>query len=194
LSPQAALWLNLPTLFEFMALKYKSADELLRDLFSAEPGVVQAAIDKCREKGNATFVAPLIAYYASAESSGMRDQVGEMLSTLKVTGVENTFMDALNNPAWKHIRKDLLSFMWNSAVQPVERLTEITRIALEGSYEETLEALTLLESLESTVPEEVILECITLFRQRSGNGKEKDALLREYNLILEEMRVNNDLS
>ncbi len=175
--------------------KDKIAGEIRSDLFSSDEAIVLRAIHRCRDEGNATLVEPLIAFYASDGNVDMKKEVGEMLSTLKVSNVEQYFLDALKNPDMKHIRRDIIMFMWSSDLRPVENLSQITSIALEGNLEETLECLTLLESLEMPVPEEIILENITLIKQNNNSNASPAVknLIHTYLGVLENMRFQSDM-
>lgn len=171
------------------------ADEIRKDLFSSDESIVQSALNRCREEGMASLVEPLIAFYASSPSIALKEQVADMLGSLKVSQVETYFIAALKNQDMKQIWQDLVSFMWNSGLQPVNDLTVITSLALKGQYMLTLECLTLLESIDADVPEDVILECITLMKTKSTDGLQDDVkkLLTAYMTLLEEMRIRNDL-
>lgn len=172
----------------------KFYEGIKQDLFSNDEARILKAINCCKERGSAILVEPLIAFYASTDSEPLKAEVAEMLSTLKVSKVENYFIDALDSPAKRHIRKDILSFMWNSGIQPVNQLAVITKVALNGTFEEAFESLTLLESFETAIPEEALLESITLIRQYNDPGvqKEKATVIAEYLKTLEEMRMSAD--
>ncbi len=175
--------------------KNKAVDEIRRNLFSPDDAIVQSALNRCREEGNAALVEPLIAFYASEPAPEFKQQAADMLGTLKVSKVEHFFIAALKNNDYREIWQDLVSFMWNSGLQPVNDLEVITTLALRGNYLLTLECLTLLESLDAEVPEEVILECITLMKAKSkvGLGDDMKKLLTAYLTTLEELRIQNDL-
>lgn len=165
----------------------KQTEELKRDLFSGNDATVMRALNKCNEKGNAAMVAPLIAFYATTTNATFKQEVAQMLTELKVSNVEGAFMDALENEAMKNIQKDLLSFMWNSGVQPVEGIATISRIALNGDYGVALEALTLIESMDDEISEEQLLESIADVTQHLSEAKAGDHanLLKEYLHVLQ---------
>lgn len=157
----------------------KASEDIKRDLFSGDDATVRRAIAKCREEGNSTVVEPLIAFYASEAPEPLRVEVAEMLSTLKVSKVESFFADALRNPAMAHIHKDLVTFMWNSDLNPAVIMPEITQLAVKGDYAATLECLTFLENAETTIPEDQLLDSITAVSQQLSkrNNTESDKLL-----------------
>ena len=164
-------------------------EEIRRDLFSEDDALVMKALYKCREQGDASLVEPLILVFAGTKSEEIRGEVADMLETLKVGNTEEIFHRALLNPALLSIRKNILSFMWNSGVQPTEFIGLISTIATEGSLQETLECLTLLDSLDGGLSEEQLLDSIATVREYLGENKqnEKTALLTEYLTILQAM-------
>lgn len=170
------------------ALSARAIEELKRDLFSQDAAVVMRALNKCREDGTRELVEPLIALYASSDDLHVQEEIQEMLSNVKISNLETVFMNALMNPENRKVRKQILSFMWNSGVEPVDNLLEITDIAITGTFEETLECLTLLDTIESMIPDEALMESIYRVREFLGNGgvkRETAALLTEYLNILE---------
>ncbi len=152
--------------------KSRVQEEIKRDLFSGDDKVVMAAIHRAKEEGTSALVEPLIAVYASSNNAVILGEIGDMLSSLKVSNTEESFIMALENPDYKAIRKDLLGFIWNSGIQPVNAVALLSEIAVEGSFEEALECLTIVESLEEGVPEEQILEAGSLLRSFIGNHRE----------------------
>jgi hypothetical protein len=178
------------------ATKLKTTEEIKRNLFSDDDAIVRAAIQRCQEEGSALLVEPLIAFYASNAPEELRMEVATMLSSLKVSGVDGFFLSAINNPEMIHVRKDLLSFIWNSGLQPVNAIGDISKIAVEGDFATVLECLTILESLETVVPEEIVLDSISTVRQflSSQSKSEKNTLLVEYLRILDDMRAQSENS
>lgn len=175
--------------------KQKITDEIRKNLFSSDETVVRKAIDQCREDGSAALVEPLIAYFASSAPDTLRSEVGSMLGTLKVTKVEPFFLTALENKDMAHIHKDLIGFMWSSGLNPGMGLSLITRHAINGDLATTLECLTLIENIEDELPEEAILESISLVRQSlpdvHDDGRRK--LLTEYLRFLNLMRAESEM-
>lgn len=171
----------------------KTVEAIKRDLFSSDAALVMKALIKCREQGTAEMVEPLIALYSSSSETSVKDEISDMLSNLKVSGLENVFIRALLNSDYMKIRKDILGFMWNSAIQPADGIIDITDIAIGGSYEETLECYTLLESMDDEIPEDILMESIFRVREHLGKGtgtRDHRALLNEYLNALEARQVN----
>ena len=173
----------------------RKLDAIRNDLFSDDEVLIAKAIARCEEDGAAPIVEPLLAFYASDAPLTLRTRVAEMLGSLKVSNVEAYFMQALANHEWRHIHKDVIGFMWNTGLQPVEAVSQISELAASGDYALTLECLTLLESIEDPIPEEQLLEGIAVVQHALSecNNTEFKFILSEYMNVLNYQRSQTDL-
>ena len=174
----------------------RKLEEIRTDLFSGNDALVAKAITRCEEEGTAPLVEPLLAFYASGAPEVLRGRVAALLGSLKVSNVDPYFLQALSNRNWKHIHKDVVGFMWNTGLQPVNAVAQITELAASGDYALTLECLTLIESIEDPIPEEQILESIAIVHRtlsESGDDHHKK-LLKEYMQVLNFQRAQSDLN
>ena len=173
----------------------RKLDAIRNDLFSDDEVLIAKAIARCEEDGAAPIVEPLLAFYASDAPLTLRTRVAEMLGSLKVSNVEAYFMQALANHEWRHIHKDVIGFMWNTGLQPVEGVSQLSELAASGDYALTLECLTLLESIEDPIPEEQLLEGIAVVQNALSecNNTEFKLILSEYMNVLNYQRSQTDL-
>jgi hypothetical protein len=174
----------------------RKLEAIRNDLFSGDDTLVAKAISRCEEEGSAPLVEPLLAFYASNAPESLRLRVSSMLGSLKVSNVEVYFLQALANPKWKHIRKDIVGFMWNTGLQPVDAISQISELAASGDYALTIECLTLLESIEDPIPEEQLLESIAVVHKAisDASNAEFKRLLNEYMNVLNFQRAQSDLN
>ncbi len=173
--------------------KGKKYEELKAKLSSNDEAIALEALTQIREIGNEQFIEPLITLFATTDSHEIRKNASEILGSLKITAAEPILIDALSNSAFSSIRKNIIEFIWSSGMQPVTHISKFTSIAINGSFEEALECTTLLDSLETALPEEVLLDSITMIKQHLSQSKEDDktALLRQYLLALENQRIED---
>ncbi|MFN5619855.1 MAG: hypothetical protein ACK478_01000 [Flavobacteriales bacterium] len=169
----------------------RKLQEIQNDLFSGDDTLCAKAIARCEEEGTAAMVEPLIAFYASKAPHALRNRVGELLGTLKVSGSEQYFLEALDNKTFAHIQKDLVGFMWSTGLQPIDAVAKISQLAAEGDYPMILECLTLLESIEDAIPEDQLLESIAVVHARMNELEQGDLrrLLAEYLVVLNRLRA-----
>jgi hypothetical protein len=167
--------------------KQRLIEELKRDLFSENDAIVLKALHKCREDGNASMVEPLLALNLTTSSKMVEAETEDMLNNLKVSGTEETFIKALMNQDWKSKRARILSFMWNSNIQPVEYMDVIANIVVQGDFHEALECVTLLDNIEDAIPEEQLLESLSVVREYLNENEPSDmryAMVRDFERLL----------
>lgn len=150
----------------------KTIEHIKRDLASPSEATVIGALRQCRESGNASLVEPLLELFATTQSDLVKREVREQLSTLKVSGTAETFMRALNNPEWRTLRKDMLGFMWSSNVQAENHLTELVKMAIEGSFEEALECHTLVEYMDGRFPDSQVIQSAQLLERHLAQASD----------------------
>jgi len=154
----------------------KRIEDLKRDLFSTDEAVVVSALSKCRETGNHNLVLPLINLFAASESALVKENVADVL-------------EALQEDSLRAVRRDVLHFMWNSGLQPTDRLTELVELTVRSEFEEILECLTLIESMDGPFAEEQIEESSYILREWIAGHSNDDSLT----LMVEFLKVVEDL-
>jgi len=163
--------------------------EIKKDLFSNDEAVVMKALNKTRDEGNASFVEPLLSLYATSSSAAVKAEVADMLSNLKVSDTDEAFLNFLDQPQWKTLHKDVIAFMWNSGLEPVDHMAFFVKLAIEGDEALILEVLTLIESIESEFPEDQIADSTNQLRTYLGGTLDEHSnrvkLLRELLKVVE---------
>lgn len=161
--------------------------EIKKDLFSNDETVVMKALNKTRDNGNASFVEPLLSLYTSTPSALVKAEIADMLSNLKVSETDEAFLTFLEQPQHKAFYKDVVAFMWNSGLEPVDHMAFFVKLAIEGDEALILEVLTLIESIESEFPEDQISDSTNQLRAYLGN--EKDGQSNRVKLLRELLKV-----
>jgi HEAT repeat protein len=166
-------------------------EELKRDLFSNDEATVVSALSACREIGNSQMILPLLTLYAQNHNELVRSTTADMLSNLKVSQTEGPFLEALTDESLRSIRKEVLSFMWNSGIQPVEHLTDLVEMAADSEYEEILEALSLIESMDGPFDENQVEESTYILRQwiAENKGDSRTSLMVEFLKVIQELPI-----
>jgi HEAT repeat protein len=159
----------------------RKIEEIKRDLFSSDDATVVSALSACSEIGNSSLILPLLTLFAQNQNELVRKSTAEMLSNLKVSQTEGPFLEALQDESLRGIRKEILSFMWNSGVQPVEHLTDLVELCTDSEFEEIVECLSLIESMDGPFDETQIEESTYTLRQwiAENKGDSRTALMVE---------------
>jgi hypothetical protein len=157
--------------------KINPLDEIKLNLFSEDEHVQLAALNKIREIGDNSIIQPMMKLYSITPFFSVQQEIGSILGSVKNPGADQVFMDLLDNKEFASHRSDILSFMWNSAMVPLEGIVRIVEIAIEGNYHTTLEALTLVENFEEPLAEDTILEVISLLQTEINSSQDKDKVI-----------------
>jgi len=134
----------------------------MKDLKHANNQKVKAALTQAREYGDATWVKPLLEAYAGRQEDALREEMKDLLSTMKISSSEQVFLDALADINFAHIKSDVLSFLWNCGFTCDGRLARIAEVACEGDFQQAFEGVTLMEQVETVVDEKDLLEAQVL--------------------------------
>ena len=72
---------------------------MIKDLTHANNQKVKAALAEARDHGDVTWVKPLLEAYAGRQEDALREEMRDLLSTMKISSAEQVFADALVDSA-----------------------------------------------------------------------------------------------
>jgi len=103
-------------------------------------------------------------------------------------------IEVLNEEKYLPIRQEILSTIWNTKVDFSNYIDEFVEIAVNGSFMETLDCLTIIENLEGPFMEEDILECQlhlkNYMESKAPKDEQKSQLLSEIALAIKDINEN----
>lgn len=141
--------------------KQKKIQSLVQDLFSTKKEIVQAALKKIPEEGNASLIIPLLRTYKAWERDvGIQEEIAKILGELKTESAVPELITALEDDEFENMRALILWAFWNSGLYPVEDLDVIVKHAIRGDFYVTLEAITVIENMEAPSNIEIIQDAI----------------------------------
>lgn len=146
----------------------------IQHLQSGDAGKVQSALEAARERGDIRWVRPLLEAFRDASEAGIRDAIGEVLSSLKISEAADVFHDALGDPEYEGVQADIIAFMWNTGLMPEEALLLVVELGVAGDYRCAMEALTWIEQLDAVLDENKLLESILVVRGALDDGERAD--------------------
>lgn len=134
-------------------------DALLKELTSDSIAKVKTALDTLELIGNESIIYPILRLLNPTEDHDDKNQLLiEFLCTIKDSAIKETIINSLSEEEFKSIRSKILSVIWNSPLDFSEYLDFFVRIAIEGTFMESVECLTILENLEGPFEEEQLME------------------------------------
>ncbi len=141
-------------------------NKVMNDLFSKDDDQVRKAIAALQENPHVHFIMPLISVFIHAKEGELKNELRDILNTVKVPGFEEELMKALRNTEWKAQYGQIMAFMWNSGGNPKEHVKELISIGIEGGMETILECYSVIEVMDGPLSEEQLIESQTFLHEQ----------------------------
>ena len=155
-----------------MEKNQKIIDQIKADLESTKETIVLNAISIARSKGNKLLI-PSIIKLLDHSSAEVIQSAKNMLFDLKDQDSIDAILDGAIKSTDKEIRNILLQSLWQSNIQPINHLSKIVKIGLEGNLEDCIEVFSIVTNMiDVKIPDSECMESI--FEINSGIEKIKD--------------------
>lgn len=116
-------------------------------LFAADDELVISTIALMAEKGNKDVINPLLELLLNC-SPAVKKSIENLLFQLKNQEAIDLLIDALENPKFESVRPTILASFWNSGHLPEGHIDLLCKIAANGTFDEVLEVLTIVENMD----------------------------------------------
>jgi hypothetical protein len=110
-------------------------------------------------------------------SSEIREDKDKALILLKQEDGRELLLSAIANKSFRESRSKLIAACWESGLDFSKYLEAFVILILSGNYMEALEALTVIENMESKLPEEIKMLSIKKMEEACQTESEKNDLL-----------------
>jgi len=139
----------------------KKIDEQIKsNLFSANTDVVISAIEAIQKKGNKLYIPILFELLNSSPEPEIETEIKNLLETVKDKEAINSFMRAIEDEKYKHIRKSILVACWQNGLDFSTFLPVFVDLVINEEWEIAFEAFTVIDNLEYLPNEEIIKKSI----------------------------------
>ena len=145
----------------------------MKNLNSKDDKKVVAELDRAEKKGDIKWVLPLLQAFRDRKNDEIRERMGDILSTIKLSGAEQIYIEALESGEGENIEADILRFIWSAGFDPSNKLDLVTRIATKGDFRAAMEGLTIIEQCETIEEEHLLLEAILNVRSAIDTCEDK---------------------
>lgn len=170
---------------------------LTTDLRSGDEKKISAAIKAMHVHGDASIIPGVLEMWEKGLSRQNEDDVKELLVGLKDTSTIKPLMEGFRAIENREFQRKLLNVFWNSKLDFSPFLSDFIVFAIEGDFMDCLEALTVIEQFEATVPESAILESQLLlkeyFSKEDRLEEKKYQLLQEIMILIKDFDENGEL-
>lgn len=136
--------------------------ELIKGLESTDPKTILKTLGKVENEGNEAMIIPLIEVGIKRGEIEIRDYVQKILFNLKISSAHSIILNELDSMEANPFRKELIAAVWNAEIDAMDHLDTFVRIAIEGSFYESIECLTVIEESNGELIEEKILDSLLL--------------------------------
>jgi HEAT repeat protein len=151
--------------------------KLVHDLNASQDVIVMDTIDKIKHQGTPEIIPHVIALFEKKPSEEVVRKITGLLFSLKDEQVIPFLIEGMKNEKIGELyRSVVISSFWNSGLNPVDYLSDLINIAIQGSYLECIEVLTVIENLEPPYNEEQLMEALVDLRQFVNENKQDERI------------------
>lgn len=126
----------------------KVIQETIKDLESENSKTVIAAIEKLREIGDESVIAPIVKTLVSHPLDEVKNAASHFLFDLKDAKVLPALIREIQNPDNKEYQRILVSACWESSINCSAYLPFFVDLAIISDYMVCLECLTVIENMQ----------------------------------------------
>ena len=160
--------------------------DLLVDLKSKDNKILLKALKRVRSKGSESVIPSLIKIIETNEDNQVVNEAKSIILELKSTAAIPFLLDELENEN-AEIRELVLGAFWQTGFNAHQYIDRFVKAGINGTFMETVEAYTIIDSLEGPFEEEPIMEAQLLLNQyfnKNIETNEKNELLKSISKTL----------
>ena len=157
--------------------KKQKIQSILKEISGGDTRKASKAIKSLEQYGDASVIRPILQLLDQDNLKEKNEkELIELLFSIKDTSVVVEIMEILEDPEFKGVRSVLLSAIWNMKVDFSDYIDDFVLIAVDGSYLDALDCLTIIENLDGPFMEENILESQLHLKNYLEDDAPKDEL------------------
>lgn len=123
----------------------KEKDQVSR-LKSGNVSAIVSTIKEIRRTGKVGILPVIFDLLADEPEESVYNEVLRFLNDLKEKEAVPFLVDAINNPEYKEIRKELVAACWQNNLDYHEHISTFVKVFLEDEYVVSIEAFTVIEN------------------------------------------------
>ena len=165
--------------------------ELSKALLTNDPGELRLTLKEIEKEDNVRLIKPLIELGKRNRHINVQLEISQLLFDLKLTKGHSVILDELKNMGPNPFRTVLIATVWNANIDALDHLDLFVKIAIEGSFEEAIECLTVIEETEGVIVEEQVLESLLMLKEYlqndDNNSLDKTPVIKDILTKVEEI-------
>lgn len=149
-------------------------------LFSSKTETVVSAIQSLKETGNKDYLPILFELLISTSEGKIQEEVLKLLGSIKDKATIPVFIEALQNPKYSSIRKEITTVCWQNGMDFSPYFEVFTDLIINEDWDVSFEAFTVIENLEHFPPQEEMKEIkLKIARALKSANEQKQYFLEE---------------
>lgn len=154
--------------------------KILEDLYSTKDSVVVSALKELRSSGDNSVIPYLVDIYVNSASELVKNETENFLKDLKDDDAAKPLSEALKNPKYKNELENLTAICWQADIDFSPYIHTFTKIAIEGDYQTSIEAFTVIEEAIPNISQKDIRQHISYLKEEITKiEKDKAPLIME---------------
>ncbi len=164
----------------------KSQEQIWNEKLSSKDNeTVKQTIKEIRELGNIKILPSLIEKFSNEADTEIKKELAKLLSDIKRKDAAEIFFQYVMDENYKHIKKELLSILWQSRLDYSPFINELINIFINEPFEIAFEAFTVIEYNDYPIDQHVAEQNIEKLKYslRTIDEKKKFLLVDLVNLL-----------
>ncbi len=132
--------------------KKKTQEQIWTErLASPSEEVVKETIKEIRDYGNTKILPVVIEKFATEKNNVIKKELAKLLMDVKRSEAVDIIFSYVRNDDYKHIRKELLSILWQSSMDFSPYIGELVDLFIKEPFDVAFEAFTVIEYITRPV-------------------------------------------
>lgn len=144
--------------------------------------VFKKALDSLSESGDITVMEPMAQVMFAMSDRLRKHLIAEFFANIEQPEAKTELVRIITNLESKAQQTELLNVIWNSRMDFSEFLLDVVELAIDGSFEVTMECHTIIENMDGPFEERDVLECqllLSAYEKHPTRSNEKDFLIAD---------------
>lgn len=167
---------------EAKSKKQQKFEKLFQELLAPEEAQFAKALETLATVGDNSTIAPVAKIMFAEKDRVRRSKLADFFANISQTIARQEIIQVIQNEENEFNQAALLHTIWNSRLDYSEFLPEFVDLAIDGSFEVTIECHTIIENMDGPFEEAQVLECQLLlgaYKDVPNRSQEKDFLIAD---------------
>lgn len=135
--------------------KLDKLNRLKTAIKSGNPELMDHALDEIKNKGDETYIAPLVAFIHQNLTSVVKDKIYQLFIDLKHENSVDPLVDELKNENDPYILERMVATCWQNGLNYSKHLPFFVQLVIDQEFQIAFEAFTVIENMYGKIDSDV---------------------------------------